>query len=146
MSHILRYDPFREFRRLIGDGFPVMDDVWQDMNAGMLSVDAFVEENNVVVKADLPGVNSEDVDISVTGDSVTIKAERKEEKEVQDRDYIRKERRYGSAARTISLPAQVKVDQAEAHFENGTLIVTIPKQEQSEPKQIKIKVSKDASS
>ncbi len=79
------------------------------------------------------------MDISVSGDVLTIKAERKEEKEVKEKDYIHRENRYGMISRSINLPVEVRADKAEASFENGILTLSLPKSEQVKPKQIKVK-------
>jgi len=91
------------------------------------------------VKAVLPGAKPEDVDISITGDTLTIKAEHKEEQEVKEEDYFYKECRYGTCSRSVTIPVQVKADKAEAVFENGILTLTLPKAEEVKPKQIKVK-------
>jgi HSP20 family protein len=95
--------------------------------------------NDVVIKASLPGVKPEQVDISITGDTITIKGEHKEEEEVKEEDYFRKERRYGAFGRSIQIPVSVQSDKAEAVFENGILTLTLPKAEEIRPKQIKVK-------
>ena len=95
--------------------------------------------NDVVVKAAVPGVKPEEVDISITGDTLTIKGERKEEKEVKEADYFLKEHVCGSYSRTVTIPVPVQADKAEAAFENGILTLTLPKKEEAKPKQIKIK-------
>jgi HSP20 family protein len=93
----------------------------------------------VVVKASLPGVKPEDVDITISGDTLTIKGETKTEEEVKREDYLYQERRYGSFSRTIALPSSLQTDKAEATFENGVLTLTIPKIEEVKPKTIKVK-------
>ena len=101
--------------------------------------DRYQTANDVVVKASLPGFKPEEVDISITGDTLTIKGEHKDEKEVKDEDYFYKERRYGSFSRSLILPIQVQSDKAEAVFEDGILTLTLPKAEEIKPKQIKVK-------
>jgi len=96
----------------------------------------------VVVKASLPGIKPEEVDITISGDTLTIKGEHKEEQKVKQEDYLRKERYYGAFSRSLILPVQVKSDKAEAVFENGILTLTLPKAEEVKPKQIKVKASK----
>lgn len=140
MNRIVRYDPFQELRRFMWSGFPVMDDDFSAPTT-LLSVDAYEEGDEVIVKADLPGVRSEDIDVKVTADSVTIKAERKEESEVNNRDYIRKERHYGSVARTLGLPTAVLPDQAEAQFIDGSLTLKIKKQTVNQPKEVHVQIN-----
>ncbi len=103
-----------------------------------IPVDMHQTENEVIVRATLPGVKPEDVDISVAGETLTIKAEKKDEKELKERDYVKKENRYGMVSRSLTLPVQVDADKAEAVFENGILNLKLPKSEQVKPKQIKI--------
>jgi HSP20 family protein len=106
------------------------------------AVDMFQNGKEVVVKASLPGVKPEEVDISVTGDVLTIKGEHKEEEEVKEKNYFRKELRYGTFSRSLQLPVAVKSDKAEALYENGVLTLTLPKAEEAKPKQIKVKAKK----
>jgi HSP20 family protein len=95
-------------------------------------------EHDVEVKAALPGIRPEDVDISIVNDVLTIKAEHKEEHEDKKREYYRRELRYGAFHRGLSLPISVDADKAEARFENGVLHLRLPKAEALRPKQIKI--------
>jgi len=91
------------------------------------------------VHASIPGVKPEDIDISVTGDVLTIKGETVEEKEEKEGNYHLRERRYGAFQRAVSLPTLVRADKASAEFENGVLKLTLPKVEEVKPKSIKIK-------
>ena len=103
------------------------------------AIDVYQTESEVVVKASLPGVKPDDVDISITGDTLTIKGETKVEEEVKKENYLYQERRYGGFTRSITLPATLQTDKAEATFENGVVTLTIPKAEEAKPKTIKIK-------
>jgi len=143
---LVRWDPFREMTslrdamdRLFEDSFVRPSRLWIDSGRGQLPLDMYQTSNEVVVKATLPGFKPEEVDISITGDTLTIKAEHKEEQEVKDEDYFYKERRYGAFSRSVPIPVQVKSDKAEAIFENGILTLTLPKAEEVKPKQIKVK-------
>jgi len=95
--------------------------------------------NEVVVKASLPGVKPEDINIDITGETLTIKGESKAEQEVKKEDYLYQERRYGVFSRSVALPSGLKTDKAEAAMENGVLTLTIPKVEEAKPKRISIK-------
>lgn len=95
--------------------------------------------DKVVVKATIPGINADDVDITIAGDVLTINAETKAEEANKDTDYFYRERRYGASTRTVSLPGDLQSDKAEASFENGVLTLSIPKAEEVKPKQIKVK-------
>jgi HSP20 family protein len=103
-----------------------------------LAVDMFETKNEVVVKAALPGVKPEQVELSVTGDVLTIRGETKEEQETKNEDYIRKEHRHGSFTRSVTLPGGLQTDKAEATFENGMLTLKIPKSEEVRPKKINV--------
>ncbi|MDP2949983.1 MAG: Hsp20/alpha crystallin family protein [Chloroflexota bacterium] len=92
-----------------------------------------------MVKAALPGMRPEDVDISASGDVLTIKGEAKTEEEVKRESYHRRELRYGSFARSVPLPTRVDYNKAEAAFEQGVLTVTMPKAEELKAKSIKVK-------
>ena len=89
-----------------------------------------------------PGVKPEDIDVSVVGDTLTIKGETKSEEQFEEGSYIRKERHFGSFQRTFSLPASVASDKAKAEFENGVLTLTLPKTEAAKPKSIKVTMKK----
>jgi HSP20 family protein len=95
-------------------------------------------DNDIVVKAALLGVKPEEVDITITGDTLTIKGKTKAE-EVKREDYLYQEHRYGAFSRSVTLPSGLNTDEAEATFDNGILILTIPKVEKVKPKQIKVK-------
>ena len=96
-------------------------------------------DTEVVVKASMPGINAEDVDISVTGDILSITGETCEEKEVKEENYFRREMRCGFFSRTLQVPVPVKVDKAEAVFANGILTLTMPKVEEVKPKWVSVK-------
>ncbi|HEV3168370.1 MAG TPA: Hsp20/alpha crystallin family protein [Isosphaeraceae bacterium] len=104
----------------------------------ILPLDISENENEFIVKASLPGMRPEDVQITVHGDTVTIRGEMKDEEEKKDDHYHLRERRYGQFQRTVSLSTPVSADKAKAHFENGVLTLTLPKSEEAKPKQIKI--------
>lgn len=103
------------------------------------ALDMFETEEAVVVKAALPGFAPEDIQISVTGNTLTIKGESLEEKEEQQRNYIHRERSVASFQRVVSLPHEVGAE-ATAEFENGVLTLTLPKPEEVKPKSIQITV------
>jgi HSP20 family protein len=105
------------------------------------SVDVYETPESIVLKADLPDVNKDDVDISIENSTLTIKGERKVEKEVNEKNYYRMERSHGTFTRSFTLPPTVAGDKTEATFENGVLTLTLPKREESKPRQIKVKVS-----
>ena len=126
MSSLLQ-DSFVRPGALMGDGGPAM-----------LPLDISENDNEFIVKASLPGVRPEDVQITVHGDTLTIRGETKAEQEKKDEHYHLRERRYGLFQRTVRLSAPVRTDQAKAEFQNGVLTLTLPKAEEAKPKQIKI--------
>lgn len=145
---IIRREPFRELislrdamDRLFEESF-VRPWSWFAPLTETLAVDMYETKDNIVVKASVPGVKPEDIDVSVVGDTLTIKGQIKEEEEVEKENYIRRERRYGSFCRTLSLPTAVNVDKASAEFEHGVLKLTLPKAEEVKPKTIEIKTKK----
>ncbi|HXN51295.1 MAG TPA: Hsp20/alpha crystallin family protein [Candidatus Acidoferrum sp.] len=104
------------------------------------AVDIFETENELVVKADLPDVNPQDLDIRVENNVLTIRGERKFETKVHEDDYLRIERAYGSFSRSFSLANSVKSDAIKADYQNGVLTLSLPKTEEAKPKQIKVNV------
>jgi HSP20 family protein len=104
-----------------------------------LALDVRESNDDITVKASLPGVKPENVDISITGGTLTVKGEMREEKEEKEGEYHVRERRYGAFRRSITLPTLVNAEKAEAEFEAGILNLTLPKAEEVKPKSIKIK-------
>jgi len=103
------------------------------------SIDMYQTEDEVVVKATLPGLTAEDVDITVTGETLTLRGEYKQETEKKQATYHIREQRSGSFERSILLPTDVKADKASATFENGVLTISMPIAEEVKPKSITIK-------
>ncbi|HAF61605.1 MAG TPA: hypothetical protein DCK95_04695 [Anaerolineaceae bacterium] len=106
---------------------------------GILDLDMYQTNDEVVIEASIPGVKPDDINISVAGEVLTIKGEIKQEKESENVDYHIKERRFGSFSRSISLPVQVVAEKANAEFKNGILKLTLPKAEEIKPKTITVK-------
>jgi HSP20 family protein len=108
------------------------------------AVDIFETEHELVVKADLPDVNPQDLDIHVENNILTIRGERKFENQEKEENYLRIERAYGSFSRTFSLANTVNSDAIKADYKNGVLTLSIPKREEAKPKQIKVNVGAPA--
>ena len=141
MRTLVRWDPFAEFRTLrrTTDGF-YGPTTWRLHDSALtFPVDVTETDEHLVVKAALPGINPEDVDISVNEGVLTVKGETKSDETSDAENFHRREIRYGAFYRTIPLPVQVNDDKAEAEFKDGFLTVTLPKAEQARPKQIKVK-------
>jgi len=104
-----------------------------------LAIDMLDTKDEVMVVTSVPGAKPEDIDISIVGNTLTIKGEIKMEEKISKENLIRQERRYGAFTRSIGLPAGLNADETEATFENGVLTLHIPKLEETKPKAIKIK-------
>jgi HSP20 family protein len=104
------------------------------------SVDMYDKKDEIVVKAEVPGIEKENINISVSNSTLTIKGETKKEEEVKEEDYYYAERSYGSFSRILSLPAKVQSDKIKASFKNGILEIHLPKAEEAKPKEVKIEV------
>jgi HSP20 family protein len=108
-------------------------------NWSIPAVDMYQTDNEVVVKAALPGIKADEVQLNVTGEVLTIKGETKQENETKEKAYHIREQRWGAFERSIVLPTEVVADKAKADFENGVLTITLPKAEEVKPKTINIK-------
>ena len=104
------------------------------------SVDIYEEGDNVIVKAEVPGLEKEHLDIRLTGDTLTISGEKKTEEKVEKKDFYRLERSSGSFSRTLRLPAEVQTDKAKASFKNGVLEIVLPKTVQAKEKVKKVTI------
>jgi len=104
------------------------------------SIDVKENDKEYIIKAELPGVDEKDIEVKVTNDAVTIKGEKKEEKEDKDRNYYYMERSYGSFSRVIPLEAEIEAGKAEAHFKNGVLDIKIPKSPSAKTKGTKVPI------
>lgn len=147
MGNMVPWEPFREMTslreamsRLFEESFLRPGAFGSSQEGGLSTpVDIYETDDSVVFKAAVPGVKPEDLDVSVTGDVLTIKGEYKEEQETQQkRNYIRQEHRYGSFSRTLTLPTTVDVNKAKATFDNGILTLEMPKMEAVKPKSVRI--------
>jgi HSP20 family protein len=146
MSNLIRWEPAREMMtlrdamdRLFDDAFTRPLRLNDGGNWSMPAVDMYQTDNEVVVKAAIPGVKTDEVQINVTGEVLTIKGEIKEKEEVKEKAYHLREQRWGMFERTLALPTDVIADKAKAEFENGVLTITLPKAEEVRPKTISIK-------
>ena len=139
--------PFRDFERMRRD----MDRFWdsffergvlrgEDGREWLPSLDVAETKNEIVVKAEVPGLEPKDIDISLSDGVLTIKGEKKQEKEEKEENYHLVERSYGSFFRSIRLPNEVQSDKINASYKNGVLKVVLPKSEEAKKKEVKIKV------
>ena len=146
MRTMNRWEPFRgattlqeQINRVFGDVVGRTDEE-SNLTPWAPAVDIFETENELVVKADLPDVNPQDLDIRVENNVLTIRGERKFDKKVNEDNYLRIERAYGSFSRSFSLANSVNADAIKADYQNGVLTLSIPKREEAKPKQIKVNV------
>ncbi len=144
MTSLIRWEPFRELLSMRDWMDRVFEDAFTRIDRplgflGMPSVDLYQTDDDVIVKATLPGVKPEDINISVTGDVLNIRGEVKEEQVKEGASYHLRERRFGPFSRSLPLPTGVVADKAKAEFENGVLTLTLPKAEEVKPKTITVK-------
>ena len=139
----------REMERMFGDfwtrpwfglGWPRRFRAFEDPGTRAPAVEIFEEKDDVVVKAELPGMKKEDLDLNISENLLTIKGEKKKEEEVKEKGYYYSERSYGSFTRTVELPKEVQTDKVRASFKDGVLEIRVPKTEEAKRKEVKIKV------
>jgi HSP20 family protein len=104
------------------------------------AVDLFEEKDDIVVKAELPGMEKDNIEVNLSGNRLTIKGERKQEAEVKKEGYYKSERSYGAFARTLELPREVQTEKVKAAFKNGILEIRLPKTEETKKKETQVKV------
>lgn len=110
--------------------------------ANLPSLDIYQDKDNVYAKVALPGVDPEKVDITIENDILSVRGSSEKKSEIDEKNYYRKEIRFGSFHRSVQLPTHVNGDKAKAEFENGILKIQIPKKEEVKPKKIAIQVKK----
>jgi len=146
MSNLIRWEPAREMMtlreamdRLFDDAFTRPLSLRDGWSASAPAIDMYQTNDEIIVKAAVPGMKADDVQINVTGELLTIKGEMKEQEEKKEKAWHIREQRWGSFERSVALPTVVVADKAKAEFENGILIVTLPKAEEVKPKTITVK-------
>jgi HSP20 family protein len=142
---IERWEPFREFPSLREH----MDRLFQDNffrslgqgagEEGWFPIDVADRDDHIEVKAEVPGLKPDEFNVRVQGDTLTVRGEKKEESERKEANWVVRERRSGSFARSIRLPATVNAEKSTATYENGVLVLTLPKVEQAKTQEIKVK-------
>lgn len=149
---IVRWEPFRDllttqdrFNRLFNDTFANVFGGDQLNTKGWTpAVDIYETDQNLVMKAELPGIDPKDLEVRVEDGTLYLKGERKYEHEVKEENYHRVERSYGSFARTFSLPHTIDTEGIKADYKDGILTLTMPKREEAKPKTVKINVAQAA--
>ena len=139
---LARFNHFNTFDRMLDNFFRggVQDDGSLAVSYWTPAVDIAELDNQFVVKVELPGINKDDVKITLESNILTIRGEKKEETDVKEENYHRVERTYGSFQRSFKLPTTVKGDNIDAMYKDGILTVTLPKAEEAKPKQIEVRV------
>jgi HSP20 family protein len=146
---IVRWEPFRDlfssqdrFNRLFNQTFSqAFNDDEGKLGSWAPPVDIYETDSNIVLKAELPGVDAKDVEVRVENNTLFLKGQRKFENETKEENYHRIERAYGSFTRTFSLPSSIDAEHVAAEFKGGLLTLTLPKREEAKPKTIKINVA-----
>ena len=147
---ITRWDPFRDFATLQNQ----MNRLWQEITLARGStgeefltsgnfippVDIYEDEHSIVLKLEVPGMNESDLDVRVENSTLTVRGERKFEKEEKEENFHRIERSYGSFARSFTLPNTVDTNSIQAEYVNGILKLSLAKRAEAKPKQIKVNV------
>jgi len=147
---ITRWEPYRNlvstqdrFNQLFNETFArAFGDPEATSRAWVPAVDIYETGENLVLQAELPGINPDDVEIRVEDNTLYLKGERKFEKEVKEENFHRVERSYGTFARSFALASSIDSDKVKAEYKNGILTLTLPKREEAKPKTIKINVTK----
>ncbi|HLF20321.1 MAG TPA: Hsp20/alpha crystallin family protein [Bacteroidota bacterium] len=139
---LARFNQFNTFDRMLDNFFRggIQDDGSLAVSYWTPAVDIAELDNQFVVKVELPGINKDDVKITLESNILTIRGEKKEETDVKEENYHRVERTYGSFQRSFKLPTTVKGDNIDAMYKDGILTVTLPKAEEAKPKQIEVRV------
>jgi HSP20 family protein len=139
-----RWNPLNELRQMqenvdrLGRDFGQERGEAGNVENWAIPLDVVQQGDNIVVKASVPGVNPEDIDVSIENDVLTIKGQTKEEREHQEGNYLMRERRSGSFYRALRLPDTLDSDQAQSHYENGVLSITFPRLESKRAKRLQI--------
>lgn len=149
MTKLVRWSPFREmmslrdeFDRLLEESFDALPSTrWRKTEVWGLAVDMAETEDEFIVKASVPGIDPDGLEITLVDNVLTIRGERREERELDEERYHLRERRFGAFSRSVALPVKVDEDGIKATCENGVLTVTIPKAEEIKPRRITVNVS-----
>lgn len=146
MDKLARWNPFRElidvrddFDRIVDRIFRPELDLWAGQTKAPL-VDIYEENDAIVVKAEIPGLKKEEIDISISDDAITLSGKKKDVKEVKKENFYQKEIREGSFLRTLSLPCRVDREKVKASYKDGMLEVILPKAPEEKKKELKVNI------
>ncbi|HYR03730.1 MAG TPA: Hsp20/alpha crystallin family protein [Syntrophobacteria bacterium] len=144
---IVKYNPFRDLRSMQDQMNRLLDMAWnresgEELREGLWQpmVDIYEDETSVIIKAEVPGIDQNDIEVRIEDNTLTLRGERKHDQTVQKENYHRVERYYGSFQRSFSLPHTIDQGNVRATCDKGVLTVTLPKKEETKPKQIKVEV------
>jgi len=150
MTVLTRWEPFRELsllqdrmNRLFQDSMSSNHDEALTTGAFIPAVDIYEDEHNITLKVEVPGVDEKDIDVRVENNTLTVRGERKFEKEEKEENFHRVERRYGSFTRSFTLPNTVDTENVQANYEKGVLNIRLAKKAEAKPKQIKVNVGSE---
>lgn len=145
---IVRFDPFRELssmqdriNRIFGEAYRRGDDDITMRADWAPAVDIFeTDQHEIVIKAEMPGLKKDDIDVSVENSTLTLRGKRERETEVKEEQYHRVERAYGMFSRSFSLPQTVDASKVHAEYKDGVLTLTLPKREEAKPRQVQVQI------
>jgi len=146
MGALSAWSPFRELERIARRWESPLPRLFEDFEdshdvAFTPAVESYVKDGNLVVRADVPGLELKDLDVSILGNVLIVKGERKSEKEVKKEDYLRREVSYGAFERRMSLPEGAAADKIKANFKNGVLEITVPLAKETVAKKVQIETA-----
>lgn len=144
---LARWDPFTELRRMREDMDRIFGGIAPEtqtshwiVEGATPSVDVYEQDNNVIVKAEVPGLSKDDLEVTATEDSICLRGEFKQDEEVKEEGFYRRERRFGKFQRLIPMPSAIKRDEVKATFKDGILQITAPMSEEAEAKEMRVPI------
>lgn len=144
---IVKYNPFGELRSIQEQMNRLLDLAWQretgeELKEGLWQppVDIYEDSESVVIKAELPDIDQKDIEVKIEDNTLTLRGERKQEKDLKKENYHRIERYYGTFQRSFALPHTINQEKVKASCERGVLTITLPKREETKPKQINVEI------
>jgi HSP20 family protein len=147
MAHLSEWNPFHDLEKLRADFDQVIDrfrsPTWlTELNTGAVRprIESFVEDNKIIVRADMPGIDPKDIEVKVTGNILGVRAKREEKKETRKRDFLRREVHYGSYVYSTSLPEGIKAEDVKASYRDGVLELVAPMPKELVSRDVKIQI------
>ncbi len=144
---IVKYNPFRDLRTMQDQMNRLLDLAWtreagEELREGVWQppVDIYEDKDSVIIKAELPEIDQKDIDIRIEDNTLTLRGERKHSEKIKQENFHRIERYYGSFQRSFTLPQNIDQEKVKASCDKGVLTITLPKREETKPKQITVEV------